>query len=287
MLVFIAFSWLWSQVFFEGYMKLTEFGKHVGFSVTRAEQQKDRFRISYLLQFQNQSNFVIEAYVTLSDLSGKPLEIRYLSETNQQKKGYKAKYLKDDLWEYEPLEPGPKKILKKKLSAQGISKPTELFFSSSLNWILTRLPLFQQNHVTFEYQAIEEESFEPVQAKLQILDWENYQGLRVKRILNYWKGVKFVALITAEGVPVFVEAPTLGLQSVLTSKAVATKGFPLMSSVFEPIFGSIPTGSVHPLTDGVHEVPQEPNLKSHGLDPGSVIIKPQKPSPKNLEPKAD
>ncbi|MBC7465992.1 MAG: hypothetical protein H7256_08365 [Bdellovibrio sp.] len=230
-----------AEVIFEGYYKVTQFKKHIGFFVLRNEldpKTKQFITTSYTRLAKNGFDMT-ESLHTVSDAGLLPVSYSYLGAEGKKTKTIDATF-KKDVMTAQVTEDGKKSTITKKLK-----KGT--FLSSILYYLMLNSKDGLKTDANFDFTAVVEELAEEKSGSSHIDKKMVTQGsLQLLKVTNKFAGPDYENLITDRGEAVTANTPATGVETELVkSSEEATEGIKTNSSVFEKLFGTIPTGKVN------------------------------------------
>jgi len=231
-----------AEVLFEGYYKVNQFKKHIGFFISRYEidSKNKQFKTTTFLKLGKNGVDLTESLQAVSTLDFKPVSYTYLALDSKKNKTIDAIF-KDGMMTGMITENGEKKKLSKK-----ISKDT--FLSSSLYYIMLKSKDGLKTGVTFKFSAIAEEQAEEMPDGISSFDKKmvSQGSLQLLKIKNSFAGQDYENLITNQGQIISATIPATGIDIELTkNSAEATEGVKVSSGTLEKIFGLVPEGKTN------------------------------------------
>ena len=234
-LLFSSFSK--ADVLFEGYSKIFSGGVHVGFVSIRYEfdPKKKQFSSLSLLKTNTLGGNITETLKAYAKEDMTPLSYEYTTLVNGTPKLIDAKFTNGKI--IANIKDGDK------ISKVDKKMPKGTFLSTFLVYVMLKGPKGLMADTKYEYQAIAEEDADIVKGVAYIKGEENQNGIKVYKILNDFKGTKFVSFVTPDGQVLSTKSP---LQSISTElvplSSMATNGLQMPTSVMKQIFGEVPLG---------------------------------------------
>lgn len=232
-----------AEVLFEGYYKVTQFDKHIGFIVLRNEvdAKAKQYKTTSFLKLSKNGFNMTESLQTKSDLSLTPISYTYLSTTANETKTIDAEFSKDKAT-FVINENGKKKTLSKKMSK-------DVFLSNALYYMMLNSKTGIKTNTHFNFEAIAEETAEPMKGTADVDKKLVTEGkLQLLKVTNKFAGSEYENLLTDRGEVYSAYTPATGIKTLLVKNtAEATEGVKLSSGVLEKIFGEVPAGKINPL----------------------------------------
>lgn len=261
------FSHAKNDVIFEGYYRLLASNVPVGYVITRYEynSKKKQFLTKSYIRGNSKIGNLQESLVAISDNQFKPVSYQYTSKMNKAAKSIDAKFKKTKAgfnMTASIFNAGTRSSVTKQI-------PKGVFLSSFQVLVMLQNGLTPGKKYTFN--AISEEDAEISAGESYIKEQTGFEGKGILRILNQFKGSKYVSNVTKDGEVLITESPLQKIQTQLVAMpADATKGFPYDISSLKLIFGDIPRGQKNVLARNrlaaqapkkVVETPQAPEGK--------------------------
>ena len=261
-----------ADVLFEGYSKVLSGGVPIGYSIARYEfdNKKKQFIATTFLKTNELGGNLTESLKAYSTDDMKPVSYQYTTLVGNQTKIIDAKFEKGKMFANVTDGKKVEKIQKE------IPKGT--FLSSFLAYVMLRSPTGFKADTKYDFQAIAEEEAGIFKGVAFIKTPEDYNGLKAFRVLNEFKGSKFISLVSDKGEVFSTKAPVQGVATELVAKPTeATANFPIPSAVLKNLFGEVPTGQMNELSKFVNKNPGD--LKKQGIPPGKGIQVKGSPAP--------
>ena len=260
-----------AEIVFEGYYKINLGETHSGYAVQRYEYQpKKKQCVSvYFIQTNQLLGNLQESVVATANEKFEPIQYQYTTKVGSTFKVIDAKFEKNMI----------KAAVKSTKSSNNIAQqvPKGTFLSTFLGYVM-----LQKGYSTdrkYNYKAIAEEDAKVHSGTAFIKAEVTSMGVPAYRILNEFKGSKFVSIVSKTGEVMKTLAPLQRISTELVkSPAEATKGFKLPQKSLNLLFGGIPVGTKNVL----HQAQSKPatNLPNK-VQTGSTV----KPVPANNAPK--
>jgi len=235
----VAFSQILSaEVLFEGFAKVVAGGVHVGYFISRYEfntAKKEFIATSFLKTNELGGNITesIKAYAK-EDLT--PISYSYTTLIGNTPKTIDAKFNSGKM--NASIKDGDK------VSKVNRDLPKGAFLSSFLAYVMLKSPKGLTPDTKYEYQAIAEEDAQLQKGIAYIKNLEEINGIKAYKILNEFKGQKFISSVTERGEVLSTKSPVQSISTELMSQSsLATVGFQLPTSLLKQLFGDIPIGT--------------------------------------------
>jgi len=226
-----------ADVLFEGYSKLTSGGIHAGFVVTRYEfdPKKKQFIFTYLLKSNELAGNVTESIKAVSKEDMTPVAYAYTSLVGTQPKTIDAKFEGGKI----------SATVKEGNKVTKINKPLPkgVFLSYFLVYEMLKNPKGITPNTKYEYSAVAEEDGTIVKGMAYVKDLEDLNGIKVYKVLNDFKGTKFISYVTEKGEVLSAKSPTQSIMTeVMPQPSLATGAIPVPTALIKSLFGDVPTG---------------------------------------------
>lgn len=264
----LCFRFAEAEVLFEGYSKVLIGGVHVGYTVSRYEfdPQKKEFTASTFLKTNSFGGGLTESLKAKSDENLLPLEYQYNYSDGKKTKKIEVKFQEN------------KKTKKLRMLGQIIegAQPVKIdqefsddvFLSSFLAYRILRSKKGMVSGVKYEYTAIAEEDAAAYKGVSFVKEQELVKGIKAFKILNDFKGVKYVSYASFEGQVLSTKSPVQSIQTELVSKkesAIQNQSF--SPEIMKLIFGSVPTGEENVLAKAEKTLVDTQNVANTGAIP--------------------
>ena len=238
----LSFSYVsHAEILFEGYYKVVQFKKHIGFYILRTElDAKSGFFKTYSFTRLAKNGFdMTESLQTVSDKDLAPVSYSYLAAEGKKTKTIEAKFNKDKMTAV-ATENGTALKIDKKI-------PKGTFLSTALYYLMLKSKDGLKTDSRYDFSAIAEELAEIKTGSAKIdkkmITKETLQLLKVK---NTFSGIEYENLITDRGEAVTASTAATGIETELVrSSEEALEGIKVNSAVFEKLFGDIPAGKIN------------------------------------------
>lgn len=243
-LLFVSFS-VKSEILFEGYYKVTQNKKHIGFVIQRNEidAKTKNFKTTSFLKLAKHGFDMSESLQAISDADLKPISYSYLATD-----GTKSKTI-DATFNFKSKEPKMTALLtengEKKKKDKKITKDT--FLSSALYYFMLKSKTGIKVDTKYDFSAVAEESFDVSKGSSQIEKKLITQGpLQLMQSQNKFAGSEYSNLLNERGEVVSGSTPATGIELKLVQNTdEATEGIKLSAGTLEKIFGDVPAGKIN------------------------------------------
>ncbi len=227
-----------AELLFEGYYKVTQFKKHIGFLVLRHEidEKTKNFKTTSFIKLGKGGFDLTESYQAVSDSELAPVSINYLAVGDKKTKTIDVKF-KNAKMSGTVTEDGKKSKLNEK-TTKGV------FLSSALYYLMLKSKDGLKTDTKFDYAAITEEGPVVMKGTVTVDKKMVTQGsLQLLKINNNFAGSDYDNLVTTRGEVIEASTPATSIESVLVkNKDEATEGIKMASGTLEKIFGNTPAG---------------------------------------------
>jgi hypothetical protein len=252
-----------AEVLFEGYSKILSGGVHIGYTIARYEfdEKKKQFVATTFLKTNEVGGNLTESLKAIAAEDMKPVSYQYTTLLGNQVKAIDATFAKGKL---SAVVTGQKK--------ETISKdlPKGSFLSSFLAYVMLRSPQGLKADTKYDFQAVAEEDAAVYKGIAYVKSAEDYNGMKVLRVLNEFKGTKFISLVTEKGEVISTKSPVQGIGTELVAKpGEATAAFPIPTATLRTLFGEVPTGQLNEVSRKANSAP--PPTKQQGIPGGKGL----------------
>ena len=241
LLPLLAGHFVRADVLFEGYYKVSQFKKHIGFFILRQEidNKTSQFKTISFTRLTKNGFDMTESLTTLSDAELAPLSYSYLAAEGKTTKTIEAKFKKNKM-SATVNDSGKISKIEKKI-------PKGMFLSSILYYLMLKSKEGLKTDSKYDFQAIAEE-YADIKPGSSLVDKKMVsQGpLQLLKVKNKFAGMDYENLITDHGEAISSTVPASGIHTELVkSSEEATEGVKISSVVLEKLFDTIPTGKVN------------------------------------------
>jgi len=234
----VCFSQILSaEVLFEGYSKVIAGGMHVGFFISRYEfnSKKKEFVATTFLKTNELGGNITESLKAIAKEDLSPISYSYTTLIGNSPKTIDAKFVGGKM--NASIKDGDK------ISKVNRDLPKGTFLSSFLAYVMLKSPKGMSPDTKYEYQAIAEEDAMLQKGIAYIKSVEDAGGIKAYRILNEFKGQKFISLVTEKGEVLSTKSPVQSIATELVPQSsLATASFQLPAALLKQLFGEIPLG---------------------------------------------
>jgi hypothetical protein len=228
-----------AEVLFEGYYKVTQFKKHIGFLVLRHEidDKTKNFKTTSFIRLGAAGFDMTESYQAVSDSELAPVSLSYLAAGDQKTKTIDVKF-KAQKMTGTVLEDGKKTKIDEAV-------PKGSFLSSALYYLMLKSKTGLKTGTKFDYSAITEEGPVVMNGTVTVDKKMVTQGSnQLMKINNKFAGSDYDNLVSSRGEVISAVTPATSIESELVKdKNEATAGIKLSAGTLEKIFGSTPAGN--------------------------------------------
>lgn len=234
-----------AEILFEGYYKVTQAKKHIGFVIQRNEidTKTKNFKTTSFLKLAKNGFDMSESLQAVSDADLKPISYSYLSTD-----GTKAKTI-DASFNFKGKEPKMTALItengEKRKKDKKITKDT--FLSSALYYFMLKSKTGIKADTKYDFSAITEETFDVSKGSAHIEKKLVTQGpLQLMKAQNKFAGSEYSNLLNDRGEVISANTPATGIEITLVQNTEeATEGIKVSAGTLEKIFGDVPTGKVN------------------------------------------
>ena len=232
-----------AEILFEGYYKVTQFKKHIGFMILRHEMdvKSKQFKSTSFIRLAKNGFDMTESYQATSDSDLKPLKLSYLAAEGKSTTKTIEVSFKNNKMIGETVENG-KKI---KINEALVKKDT--FLSSALYYLMLKSKEGLKTGSNFDFTAITEEGPAVMEGLASVDKKMVTQGtLQLLKITNKFAGSTYENLVTTRGEVVSAVTKSTSIETELVkSNAEALEGIKVAAGTLEKIFGEVPAGKIN------------------------------------------
>lgn len=260
------------EILFEGYYKILADSKPIGYAIQRYEfdpQMKQFYAIQFT-RIETQGSQTTESLRARADENFLPLSFEYTQLVDGKSTLIDAQFKQQKMTGQITKEGATQKISK--------DIPKGSFLSSFLVYLMMKSPTGLSSQTKFQYQAIAEEEGDVYKGEALVHQEEKWKDFRVLKVMNTFKGNKFVSLLTDRGEIVSTMAPDVKVGTeIVGKKEEALASFNFNEKVVRQLFGGIPEGKQNIVAKRAENSgPPAPGTKQDGIPPGQgFLIKPQ------------
>ncbi|MCB0366130.1 MAG: hypothetical protein KDD68_12115 [Bdellovibrionales bacterium] len=264
-----------AEIMFEGYYKIVSGTTKIGYFIQRYEfdPKSKKFISTYFIQTNNLGGNTTESLRAFADDKFQPISYQYTVKTPQMVKTIDATFKGTIM----------NAVITKGNTAETVSKkvPKGTFLSTFLGYLI-----LQKGYTPgkkFNYSAVAEEDAESYNGEAYVKEQQTFLNKPVFKVLNSFKGVKFVSFVTDKGEVLGTQSPLQQIATELSpSPSGATEGFTLPSGPLKILFGKVPLGKPNILA-GADKPAAAPSPEA--IEPAPQEEPAQKPTPKKLPEK--
>jgi hypothetical protein len=236
-----------AEVLFEGYYKVSQFKKHIGFLILRHELdgKTKHFKTTSYTRLAKNGFDMTESYQAVSDAQLMPISLNYLAASDKKNTKTIDVIFKKLKMSGTVIEDGKKININKEIQK-------DQFFSSALYYLLLNRKEGLKTDLAFDFKAITEEGPVVLPGKVVIDKKMITQGtLQLLKATNNFAGPEYENLITPRGEIISGFTPSTNIESQLVKDSKeATEGIKISASNLEKIFGNVPVGKINVYSAG-------------------------------------
>ncbi|MCB0421419.1 MAG: hypothetical protein KDD61_10515 [Bdellovibrionales bacterium] len=238
-----------ADAIFEGYYKVLSGGVSVGYVIQRYDydSKKKQFTAISFLKTNTLGGDITESLVAKATNTFKPISYQYTGKTGDKLSTIDATFNKNVM----------KAIVSDGKTANTVTKklPSGTFLSTFLAYLMLNKGYAVGKK--FDYSAISEEDGEPFNGQALVHSEATTMNQKGFKLLNKFKGVRFVAYINAKAEVLRTKSPLQQISTELVATpAEATKGHTVPHKVIRQLFGGIPLGKVNTLNSSQKSEPK-------------------------------
>lgn len=269
-----------SEILFEGYSKVVSGSVHVGYVINRYEfdPKKKQFISTSFLKTNDAGGGITESLQAYATEDMNPVSYSYTSLVGNQAKTIDAKFEKGKI--LATVRDGAKteKIVK--------DVPKGTFLSTFLAYVILKSPQGLKADSNFAYQAVAEEDAAVTKGVAVVKGYEDFNGFKAVKVLNEFKGSKFISYVNDKGEVLSSRSPVQGIGTELVAQpSTATVNLQIPSALLKKLFGEVPTGQKNEISKANHAAPPKAAEaaktpgKQEGVPPGKGLqLKTQAPA---------
>jgi len=239
---FFFLSYAHAEIIFEGYYKVTQFKKHIGFLVLRHEldAKTKHFKTTSFSKLAKNGFDMTESYQAVSDSTLAPVSLNYLAASDMSKTKTIDVTFKKNMMVGTAVENGKKTKINEKITK-------DVFLSSALYFLMLNSKTGLKTDSKLDFSAITEEGPVVMPGQVSIEPKMVTQGsLQLLKVKTKFAGPDYENLITQKGEVISASTSATGIETELVkSSDEATEGIKVASGTFEKIFGDIPAGKTN------------------------------------------
>jgi hypothetical protein len=231
-----------AEIIFEGYYKISQFKKHIGFAVLRHEMdaKTKQFKTTSFIKLAKNGFDMTESYQAVSDSALFPVSLNYIAASDKKNTKTIDVSVKKGVLVGTAVENGKTNKVSQKLDK-------DTFFSSALYFLMLNSKNGLKTDSKMDFSAITEEGPVVMPGHVTIDPKMVTQGsLQLMKVKTTFAGPEYENLITTKGEVVSANTPATGIESELVkSTDEATEGIKIASGTLEKIFGDVPAGKTN------------------------------------------
>lgn len=226
-----------SETLFEGYYKVVQSGKHVGYYIMKHEYDPKAKQFSSItfMKMKGSKGEDTESVKAIADENFRPVNYSYTAIVEGKTKTIDARFEKGKIIA----------VVTDNGKVEKINKPIDknAFLSSFLIYTILRSPQGLKPKSRMDYLAIAEEKAEVAKGMVEVRDFENMEGLKVLRIKNRFLDMESHNIVSERGEVLATMLPAVKVGIELSGQpSLATADFKVPSSILSALFGDVPTG---------------------------------------------
>ena len=184
-----------AEILFDGYYKVTQFKKHIGFLILRQEldAKTKQFKITSFTKLSKAGFDMTESYQAVSDSALVPISINYLAASDKTNSKTIDVVFKNGKMTGTVVENGKKIKVDQKIE-KGV------FLSSNLYYLMLNSKEGLKTDSKFDFSAVTEEGPSVMTGQVMVEKKMVTQGsLQLMRVKNKFAGAEYENLITSKG----------------------------------------------------------------------------------------
>lgn len=241
--ILFTFQFASAEILFEGYYKVTQFNKHIGFVVQRNEldAKTKQFKTTSFLKLAKNGFDMTESLQAVSTADLVPLRYSYIATDGKKTKTIDAT-IKNNKLNAIVLEDGKTKKVDKKVNKNA-------FLSSALYYMMLKSKEGLKTDTNFDFFAIAEETIDDTKGSSRIdKKLVTVDKLQLLKVTNKFAGSEYENLLTDKGEVYSAFTPATDVKSELVKNPDdAMEGIKIPSGLLEKFFGDVPAGKINPL----------------------------------------
>jgi hypothetical protein len=232
---------LHAEVLFEGYYKVSQFKKHIGFLVLRHEidDKTKNFKTTSFIKLAKGGFDMTESYTAVSDSTLIPVSLSYIAVADKKTKTIDAKIKNMKLTGTVTED--------KKKTKLDTTLPKGTFFSSALYYLMLQSKEGLKTGSNFDYTALTEEGPVALSGTVSVDKKMVSQGAaQLLKVNNRFAGSDYDNMVNSQGEVISSITPATSIESELVKDPVeALEGIKVTKGTLEKIFGDLPQGKVN------------------------------------------
>lgn len=231
-----------AEVVFEGYYKVTQFKKHIGFLVLKHEldAKTKQFKTTSFSKLAKNGFNMTESYQAVSDSTLAPVSLNYLAASEMKNTKTIDVTFKKNMMTGLVVENGKQTKINEKV-------PKDVFLSSALYFLMLNSKTGLKTDSKLDFSAVTEEGPVVMPGQVSVEPKMITQGsLQLLKVKTKFAGPEYENLITQKGEVISASTSATGIETELVkSSDEATEGIKIASGTLEKIFGEIPAGKIN------------------------------------------
>ena len=258
-----------AETMFDGYYKIVSGNTKIGYLIQlyEFEPKEKKFTSTYFIQTNHLGGNTTESLQALANDKFQPISYQYTVKTPKMTKTIDASFKGNTM----------NAVITVGTQSQTVSKPIPkgTFLSTFLGYLI--LQKGYSPGKKFSYSAVAEEGAKIYTGEAYIKGQQTFLNKPVFKILNNFKGVKFISYVTDKGEVLGTQSPLQKIATELApSSVIATEGFALPVKSLKILFGRIPLGKINTLAGS-----KRPQSLAPKNEPVKIKSLPKKTSGKN------
>ncbi|MCB0391387.1 MAG: hypothetical protein KDD58_08850, partial [Bdellovibrionales bacterium] len=230
-----------AEVMFEGYYQIKLGSVHSGFVIQQYsfDNKKKLFSSTYYIKTNQLAGDITESLKATANDKFEPVSYQYTSKTGNTIKTIDASFKNNKMMAV---------VSDGKLGNKvEFDLPKGTFLSTFLAYMMLSRGISKGK--VYNYKGLAEEDAKVYDGKALIQQQEDKYNLTAYKILNEFKGTKFISTMTDKAEVLDTKSPVQQIETVLVkTPAEATKGFQVNSKTLRLLFGRVPSGKINQLT---------------------------------------
>lgn len=260
-----------ADILFEGYYKVMSGESQIGYVITRYEfdAKKKQFLSTYYLKTGKGASETTESVKAAADSELAPISYEYTSLAGKEAKTIDARF-KAGVMTASVKQGAKISRIEKKI-------PKGTFLSTFLIYLMLKSKEGLRSETKYEYSAIAEEDAAIYTGQALVGKEESFEDIKVFKILNTFKDIKFLSYVNDRGEVVGTNAVGQGIETKLVATPdAAIAGQPYSANTLKTLFGAVPVGSANVIAQRAKAKEEQKNAppasKQLGVPQGQGII---------------
>lgn len=260
-----------ADTLFEGYYRVMSGETQIGYAITRYEfdSKKKQFLSTYYLKTGKGASETTESVKAAADSELAPISYEYTSLAGKEAKTIDARF-KAGVMTASVKQGAKISKIEKKI-------PKGTFLSTFLVYLMLKSKEGLRSETKYEYSAIAEEDAAIYTGQALVGKEEMYEDIKVFKILNTFKDIKFLSYVNDRGEVVGTNAVGQGIETKLVATPdAAITGQPYSANTLKTLFGAVPAGTANIISQRAKAKEEQKNAppasKQLGVPQGQGII---------------